>query len=187
MDRTRAYAPWVALQIRPKMERTVAEHLGYRGYEHFLPLRRRGGAVERPDTDTPVFPGYLFCRYSENAAGTIISTPGVTRIVSFGGKPAWIDDDEIAALQQATACHLTIVPLPSFVPGTPVVIAKGPLQGIRGIVVSIDDKRYLVVSITMLGRSVAVELHPEYVRSHYPAAEYQPIYSASRSPVGARV
>jgi hypothetical protein len=39
MTRTRSYAPWVALQIRPKMERTVAEHLSYRGYEHFPPLR----------------------------------------------------------------------------------------------------------------------------------------------------
>jgi transcription antitermination factor NusG len=171
MFHTRTYAPWVALQIRPKMERTVAEHLAYRGYEHFLPLRR--GSAEQSGAETPVFPGYLFCRYSENAAGTIISTPGVSRIVSFGGKPAWIDDQEIAGLQQAIACRLPLVPLASFVPGAPVVISKGPLQGIRGVVVGIKDKRYLVISITMLGRSVAVELHAEYVRSQQAAAEYQ--------------
>ena len=60
MTRTRTDAPWVALQIRPKMERTVATHLAYRGYEHFLPLRRRGGAADQAGTETPVFPGYLF-------------------------------------------------------------------------------------------------------------------------------
>jgi transcription antitermination factor NusG len=184
MTRTRTDAPWVALQIRPKMERTVATHLAYRGYEHFLPLRRRDGAADQAGTETPVFPGYLFCRYSENAAGTIISTTGVTRIVSFGGTPAWIDDQEMAGLQQAIACRLALVPLASFVPGAPVVITKGPLQGVRGVVVGINDNRYLVISITMLGRSVAVELHPEYVRSQYPAAEYHLAYSASRSHVG---
>jgi transcription termination/antitermination protein NusG len=173
MIHTRTYAPWVALQIRPKMERTVAEHLAYRGYEHFLPMRRRSSAAEQSGTETPVFPGYLFCRYSENAAGTIVSTPGVSRIVSFGGTPAWIDDQEIAGLQQAIACRLPLVPLASFVPGAQVVITKGPLQGVRGVVMGIKDKRYLVISITMLGRSVAVELHAEYVRSQYPAAEYQ--------------
>jgi transcription antitermination factor NusG len=78
-------------------------------------------------------------------------------------------------------------PLASFVPGAPVVITKGPLQGVRGVVVGINDNRYLVISITMLGRSVAVELHPEYVRSQYPAAEYHLAYSASRSHVGAIV
>jgi len=171
MHRTHTDAPWVALQIRARMERTVADHLAYRGYQHFLPLQRWGGTGEQPRTETPVFPGYVFCRYAEKTAGTIISTPGVTRIVTFGGKPAWVDDEEIAGLQQAIACGVRLVPLASFVPGAPVVITTGPLQGVRGVVAGINDKRYLVISITMLGRSVAVELHPEHVRCHSPAAE----------------
>jgi transcription antitermination factor NusG len=160
------------------------EHLAYRGYELFLPLWRRGGA-QAAGTETPVFPGYLFCRYSLTAAGTIVSTPGVTRIVSFGGKPAWIDDQEIAGLQQAIASRLALVPLASFVPGEPVVITTGPLRGVRGVVAGINDKRYLVVSITMLGRSVAVELQPEHVRSQCPAAEYDLGYGGGRSHAGA--
>jgi transcription antitermination factor NusG len=155
------------------MERTVADHLAYRGYEHFLPLQRWGGTGGQPRTEVPVFPGYVFCRYAENMAGTIISTPGVTRIVSFGGKPAWVDDEEIAGLQQAIACGLGLVSLASFVRGAPVVITAGPLQGIRGVVAGINDKRYLVISITMLGRSVAVELQPEHVRCHSPADEHR--------------
>jgi transcriptional antiterminator NusG len=185
MTRTGSDAPWVALQIRAKMERTVAEHLVYRGYEHFLPLRRRGGAASPPGADTPVFPGYLFCRYAEGAAATIISTPGVTRIVSFGGKPAWIDEHEIAGLQQAIASGLGLVPLASFVAGAPVVITHGPLQGIRGVVVGLNDRQYLVVSITMLGRSVAVELPASYVGSPDRATAYPPPYRANRPTVAA--
>src|SRR3989442_10217135 len=116
MTRTRTDAPWVALQIRPKMEKTVATHLAYRGYEHFLPLRRRGGAADQAGTETPVFPGYLFCRYSENAAGKNISTPGGTRILSFSGEPAGVRFPEGARAQTAIAFRLALGPLSSPAP-----------------------------------------------------------------------
>src|SRR3989442_12753345 len=114
MTRTRTDAPWVALQIRPKMEKTVATHLAYRGYEHFLPLRRRGGAADQAGTETPVFPGYLFCRYSENAAGTLISPPWDTRIVRLCETPPWNRDPDRTTRHQAIACRVALVsPVPS--------------------------------------------------------------------------
>jgi transcription antitermination factor NusG len=108
-------------------------------------------------------------------------------VVSFGGKPAAIEDHEIAGLQQAVACGQGLVPLATFVAGAGVVITQGPLRGVRGVVVGMDAKQYIVISITMLGRCVAVELRPEWVRSQHPAPDYHFAYAASTSRHVARI
>jgi transcription antitermination factor NusG len=147
-------APWIALQVRAKTEKTVAQHLQYRDYEHFLPLR--DGA--------PLFDGYVFCRFAAAAAAPIVTTPGVIRIVSFGAVPASIDEHEIAAIRQALASGQTVVRLTSFVPGEVVSIVAGPLRGLRGTVLRAADKQFLVVSITLLQRSLAVEVRHDWLR-----------------------
>jgi transcriptional antiterminator NusG len=148
-----AHAPWIALQVRSRSEVTVAEHLDYRGYDCYLPIR--DGA--------PLFPGYVFCRFATNARAPIITTPGVIRVVSFAGAPAVIEDGEIAAISRAVASGLPVVPVASMLPGDPVTIVGGPLRGLRGTVLAVDDKRYLVVSITLLRRSIAVGVDPAWI------------------------
>jgi transcription antitermination factor NusG len=142
-------APWVALQVRPRMEKTTAQHLEFRGYEYFLPLRRSADSTESRE-ETPLFPGYVF--------------PGVTRIVAFGGMPAYIDEGEIEAIRRALASGQAVWPVASFEPGTPVFIETGPLGGLSGTVLGMNDKHYLIVSISLLQRSIAVELDPRWVR-----------------------
>jgi transcriptional antiterminator RfaH len=147
-------APWVALQVRAKTETTVAQHLHSRRYEPFLPLR----------DGTPLFAGYVFCRFDTTAAAPIVTTPGVIRIVSFGSVPARIDEQEIAAIRQALASGQTVMPLASFVPGEVVSITDGPLRGLRGSVLQVANRQLLVISITLLQRSIAVEVHHSWVR-----------------------
>jgi transcriptional antiterminator NusG len=156
-------APWVALQVRPRMEKTTAQHLEFRGYEYFLPLRRSADSTESRE-ETPLFPGYVFCRFAATASAPIISTPGVTRIVAFGGMPAYVDEGEIEAIRRALASGQAVWPVASFEPGTPVFIETGPLGGLSGTVLGMNDKHYLIVSISLLQRSIAVELDPRWVR-----------------------
>jgi transcription antitermination factor NusG len=148
-----AGAPWIAIQVRPKSAKTVAQHLEYRGYDCFLPMRN----------GVPLFAGYVFCRFNASAGAPIVTIPGVVRIVSFGGTPAHIEEREIDAIKRALASGQHIVPVDSYVPGTNVSISGGPLRGLRGTVLRVDDRQYLVVSITLLQRSVAVEVHPSWV------------------------
>jgi hypothetical protein len=149
-----ASAPWIALQVRPKSAKSVAQHLEYRGYECFLPER----------DGVPLFTGYVFCRFNSAAGAPIVTIPGVARIVSFAGVPAHIEEHEIAAIRRALASGQPIVPVASFVPGANVSITGGPLRGLRGTVLRVEDKQYLIVSITLLQRSIAVEVHPTWVQ-----------------------
>ena len=86
-------AQWFAVQVKARAERNVASLLQAKGYEEFLPVttaRRAGRKCE-----IPLLPGYVFCRMNPNVQGLIVTTPGVIKIISFGGKPAPIDPEEI--------------------------------------------------------------------------------------------
>jgi transcription antitermination factor NusG len=154
MSLSTAKGPWVAVQVRSKQERTVEAHLDYRGYECFLPLSRETPARDHHIAVTPLFPGYVFCRFEMTASAPIITTPGVIRILSFNGAAAHIEDGEIDAIRRAVESGQGIAPIDVFPPGTTVFNADGPLQGLRGCVLEKNDKQFLVVSITLLrGRS----------------------------------
>src|SRR5947209_14081888 len=125
-----AHAPWIAVQVRPRAEKIVTQHLEHRGYDCFLPLRN----------GVPLFAGYVFCRFARSARGPLVTTPGVTRIVSFAGVPAVIDDDEIAAIQQALASGLPVT-VATVQAGDAVSVVHGPLRGVRGTVLHAGDRR----------------------------------------------
>jgi transcription antitermination factor NusG len=146
------------------MERTAAEHLAYRGYEYFLPLWPQRTQRAGKDSEEPLFPGYVFCRYDGSVRPPIITTPGVTRIVGFDGTPAFIDEEEITAIKRTLTAGQPVRQMSAFRAGMPVVITAGPFRGVRGTIVGQDGRQYLVVSVTLLQRSVAVELCPTWVR-----------------------
>lgn len=154
---------WFALQARPKCEWVAREGLALKGYECFLPSYRqkKRWADRVVEKELPLFPSYLFCRFDLQAPagmGRVVSTPGVWRIVSFGGKPVSIADHEIEGLQKLMNGELPREPL-NYVPtGTRVRIVTGPLAGVEGISLPNSNHRKLVLSVSLLRRSVVVSL-----------------------------
>jgi hypothetical protein len=57
--------PWFALQVRTRQEASVGDQLNGQGYERFLPLykARKRWSDRIKEVETPLFPGYLFCRF----------------------------------------------------------------------------------------------------------------------------
>jgi transcription antitermination factor NusG len=55
------------------------------------------------------------------------------------------------------------VPWPYVVPGQEVSVESGPLEGVQGVVVDASNERWLVVSVNLLRRSVAVKLDREFL------------------------
>jgi transcription antitermination factor NusG len=108
--------------------------------------------------ELPLIPNYLFCRVTPDAMGSIVTTSSVIRIVGAGGTPIAVDDDEISALQRIDALRLDAQPWPFFREGQSVQILDGPLAGICGVLLRVKSANRLVVSVSLLQRSVAVEL-----------------------------
>src|SRR5437762_13159790 len=102
MDFRRFDNQWFALQVRCRREQICARILRSKGYEEFLPLSCI--AADRKDFYAPVeprplFPGYVFCKLGGSARGPIMTTPGVIRVVGYGGVPSPITEEEIASIR----------------------------------------------------------------------------------------
>jgi transcription antitermination factor NusG len=152
--------PWFALQVRTRNEAGVAEQLSGRGYERFLPLYkvRKRWSDRIKEADTPLFPGYLFCRFDPQDRLPILKTPGVMQIVGFKKGPVAVDESEIQALQTIIAAGAPHQPWPFLTAGDRVRIESGPLLGLEGILTEVRSSHRLVLSVTLLQRSVAVEI-----------------------------
>lgn len=141
-------------------------HLDGKGYEIFLPTYR----VRRRRSDRmklvvlPLFEGYIFCRLDLTRTARVVTTPGVVRLVNVAGVPAAIDDGEIAALQRIVNTSLEMEPWPYLRIGERIRIESGALAGIEGILESVRGMQRIIVSVTLLQRSVAVELDRDIVR-----------------------
>ena len=151
---------WYALQVRTRYERVVAEYLSGLDYEWFLPLckDRKRWSDRVKQVELPLFPGYLFCRFDVQSRLPILKTPGVVQIVGYNRQPVPVDESEIAAIQTLVSSGVPNQ-LCSFVEiGDRVQIESGPLRGLEGILIESRGRHKLVLSVTLLQRSVAVEI-----------------------------
>jgi transcription antitermination factor NusG len=158
---------WFALQVRSRHEATVAEQLSGKGYELFFPSYRcrKHWSDRIKDVEAPLFPGYLFCRFNPQTRLPILKTPGVIQIVGFNRRPVPVDDGEILAIQRFIAAGIPSQPWPFLQLGDRVRIESGPLRGLEGILIEFKGNHRLVVSVTLLQRSVAAVLDSALVSS----------------------
>jgi transcription antitermination factor NusG len=90
--------------------------------------------------------------------GPILRTPGVIRIISFGGKPCPVPDYEIKQLQQAVHCRRNKCCVPFLAVGQQVEIKTGPLTGIVGLITKLKNRHCLILSVESIMKSVAVDI-----------------------------
>jgi len=178
--------PWFALRVRPNFEKMVAMALHNKGYEEFLPLyqARRRWSDRYRTLELPLFSGYLFCRIDLRHRLPLLMTPGLLGIVSSGRVPLPVDDIEVAAVQSIVRSTLAAQPLSGLATGDRVRMQAGPLRGVEGVIQRVEGSFRLIVSVTLLNRSVSVKVDRNWV---YPLAwEADPVaraYATSSPPV----
>jgi transcription antitermination factor NusG len=170
--------PWFALQVRSRYENIVTAHLSGKGYECFLPLYicRRRWSDRFKDIKCPLFPGYVFCRFNPLDRLPIRIIPGVVLIVGLGNTPVAIDEREIAAIQSAVKSGLPSQPWPFMQIGQKVRVEHGPLSGLDGVLSDFRGQHRLVLSVTLLKRSIVVQVENSWVTPipQHPQAEVGP-------------
>ncbi len=157
---------WYALKVRSRGEEAVKTQLAGKGYDLFLPTltesRKYTDRIKK--VEVAVFPGYLFCRLDPEHRLPILKTPGVDYVVGRGKLPEPIPEEEISALQKALSSGLTLQPWPYLTVGERVLIQFGSMMGVEGILVGTKGQERLVLSVTLLQRSVSVEIDRAWVR-----------------------
>ena len=175
---------WYALCVKSNRERLVSETAKEKGYEEFLPIyrSRRRWSDRYKDIDLPLFPGYVFCRFDIANRLPLLSIPGVAYIVGVGKTPVPLADQEIAAIRAVTQSGLSLQPWPFVDIGQAVLIEDGPLRGVVGVVINTKGAQHLIVSITLLQRSVAVDVDRRWARHSDPQPTWNSTASLKKDP-----
>ena len=157
--------PWYAITVKHQHEQSVRASLEGRGFEALAPTYRgcRRWSDRLKELDLPIFGGYVFCRFPYQERIPVLDTPGVVKVVSFGGKPAEIPDAEITAIQAVMAARLPARPWPYLKPGDRVRIERGPLRGLEGSLLREKHRLRLIVGVQILQRAMSVELEVDMV------------------------
>jgi len=159
--------PWYAIRTKSNCERVVASVLATKGYEVFLPCYQvqRRWSDRKVIASVPLFPGYVLSRFDLDRRVEVVNTPGLVSIVSFGNQPMPIPEDEVVAIKSLVASGLPIQSSEYLREGQRVRIKGGPLEHVEGIMVKKKTVWRFVVSISLLQRSVAVEVDSQWVTS----------------------
>ena len=156
---------WYALQVRSRKEGYVASQIQGQGYECLLPtyksIRKWSDRVK--EVEQPLFPGYLFCRFDFQNRRPVITTPGVLQIVGYGRTAISVSDEEIQSLQLAVSSGMAKQPWPYLEVGQRVRVNYGTLSGLEGILINVKGNHRVVLSVTLLQRSVAMEVETSWL------------------------
>ena len=155
---------WYALRVRAQHERVVSNMLHLKGYEEFVPSYRtkKRWSDRLKELELPLFPGYVFCRFDVTKRLPILLTPGVVQVIGIGKTPIPIPEREIDALKSVVSSQLPVGPYAFLHIDQKIRVTTGALEGLEGILLVKKPFR-LVVSITMLQRSVAVEVDEDWI------------------------
>lgn len=158
-------AKWYALHVNCRKEALVASQIKGRGFECFLPTYKslRKWSDRTKEIEQALFPSYLFCRFDYTQRQPIVTVSGVIQVVGNGRGPVAVPDSEVAALQLAVSSGLPSQPWPYLNIGERVRVNYGHLSGLEGILVNFKGNHRVVLSVTLLQRSVAMEVDLSWV------------------------
>ncbi len=151
---------WFALQVRTRWESSTAVLLSGKGYQTFLPTykAKKRSRDRVKEVESALFPGYVFCHFDAQKRLPVLVTPGVISVVGQGRIPMPVDDGEIASIRTVVSSGLRAEPWPYLEVGQKIRIEQEVLQGLEGILISFKGNHRIVVSVSLLRRSVALEI-----------------------------
>jgi transcriptional antiterminator RfaH len=156
---------WYAVHTKPHQEHTVQDVLVNRGIETYLPVLKPSRI--RPPREAhpkPFFPSYLFAclDLTRVPMSSINWTPGVNRLVSFGGQPALVAAEVLHWLKHRLAQiderdYHHGLPLQ---PGDRLRLVKGPLKDVEAIFEQrLSSPQRVRVLIEILGRLTPCQIN----------------------------
>lgn len=151
---------WFALVVKLRFEKHTSSLLQEKGYDTFLPLERcrRQWGARSATVQSALFPGYVFSRFDPSERLPVLTTPGVLNVVKSVTGPVSVPESELDAIRRALNSESVVQRFPYGYVGEQVRIEEGPLKGVEGIILSTAKESRLILSITMLQRSISVEI-----------------------------
>jgi transcription antitermination factor NusG len=160
-NQTNGSTRWYALKTRSRHEKLVRDRLEGHGIEPLLPTITKLSQWKdrRKEIVVPLFSGYCFARFAWPDRLAVQQTSGVVEIVGGGDRPEPIPDEEIDALRILMESTLRYDASPYLREGMLVEVAKGPLKGVRGLLVRKGKRHRLVIAVHLIQQAASVEMY----------------------------
>lgn len=158
---------WFALYTMAKREKMVAGRLAQKGITCYLPLLHHTRYYTRKikQVELPLIRGYVFVQITKKEYVPVLETPDVVNFVKFNKNLIAIPEEEIDIIRRVVGDAMLAEAEPiSFEPGDEVEIIGGQLTGIRGKLVSRENKREVLLELTTIGLALRVTIKEEYLR-----------------------
>jgi transcription antitermination factor NusG len=167
-DLPTADAPWEIAHLRSRQEKAVARLLFDGGKPFYLPqvkqTTKRAGRTFV--SHLPLFPCYIFLRRVEGLRETLWRTQAVVHMIEV-----WEQEQLSAELLQVRQLQVTGAVLTlhtGLVAGDPVRVTDGVFSGYTGVVMEERGSLRLIVSVSVLKKSVVVEFPGELLTALKP-------------------
>lgn len=167
---------WYACYTRARHEKRVERVLRERGIESFLPLvpRLQQWKDRKKRIEFPLFPSYVFGRFTLKEVHAVLTAPGVSTIVRINGYPTPIPDREVENVRRFAAAIAASGVEPEAVPyvreGDWVRVVDGPFCGVEGIVVERRGRHRVLVGLHAIGRGLEVDIDVRLLKPIAPPA-----------------
>ena len=161
---------WYACHTRSRAEKKVDQLMARSGVESYLPLiiETRHWADREKRVAFPMFPGYVFARFTLLDTNRVLATPGVSSIAQPNGYPTPVREDEMESVRRLVegANETGVVPLPvDFLqPGEPVEVTDGPFRGMKGRLLEVRGRCRVALTIASIRQALAVDITRSLVR-----------------------
>jgi transcription antitermination factor NusG len=160
-DLPTAEAPWEIAHLRSRQEKSVARVLLDAQKPFYLPQIKQTKKISGRThvSHLPLFPGYIFLRRIAGLRETLWRTSAVANILEVPDQETLTA--ELRQIRQLQESGASLTPAVEFVVGDVVRIDHGAFSGYTGIIVQQRGTLRLVVSVSMLRKSVVVEFPRE--------------------------
>jgi len=178
--------PWHVLHVISNHEKRVAQHLVVRSVEHYLPLytERVKWTDRTVVAERPLFSGYVFARFSLQTRISVISIPGVLRLLGNEERDM-VSCEELDKIRDGLANGLLLRPHPYVTVGTRVRVRDGVFTGVEGVVSEFRHQCRVIIALAAVHQCFSLEVEvddlevlnkpvPQPELKSIPAYGYQP-------------
>jgi hypothetical protein len=149
---------WWVGHAKARTEKAFAWDMINAGVGYFLPMVKRvtftGGRKRR--FMQPLFPSYVFFCGDEHARYTALSTHRLCQVLQVFDREHLIA--ELSSVERAIKSGMELEFYPFAVVGKRCRVAKGPLQGVEGVVMRRDNATRFVLEVSILGKGASLEI-----------------------------
>ena len=152
---------WYLLFCKPQQHLRAEFQLNNQHFTCFNPMRPVQKTVRRVTkvVDEPLFPNYLFIQLNELSNWKALrSTRGVSRVVSFNGAPAVVEDEIVHSLKIQCDQANTQEPKALYKAGDRVIITEGCFSNIEAIVKTSKAEDRILLLLNLLNGTQTLEL-----------------------------